>query len=148
MHAVALLHDRGYEGVRIRANFYATGHWRCRIYVPQPGDDPALQRDVILSYTNGRAWDLFGDGRTGWDAGSLADALQELADAHPASRRADPEYVAWLREVRTRTGGGHLSMYEDVLSPEDDWEARRLVRLIPAPDAPPGERSIRLPPAP
>ena len=36
--AVALLHTRGLEGVRMRANFYATGHWRCRVFAPAPGD--------------------------------------------------------------------------------------------------------------
>lgn len=150
VHAVALLHERGWEGVRIRANYYATGHWRCRVYVPHPGDDPVLERDVLLAYTNGRGWDVFGDGREAWDAASLADALEVLAGAHPAARRDDPEYAAWLRDVRERTGGGHLSMYEEVLSPADDWEARGLVRLIPAAGAPPaeGEWAIRLAPGP
>lgn len=131
VHAVALLHERGLEGVRIRANFYATGHWRCRVYVPAAGDDPDLERDVVLAYTNGRQWDVFGDGRTRWDASSLADEFERLAEAHPDARRSDPAYASWLREVRERTDGGAFSMYEDFYTPEQDWQSRRQVRLLP-----------------
>ena len=63
MQAVAVLHARGLEGVRMRANFYATGHWRCRVYAPIPGDAIDRERDSVLAYTNGRQWDVFGDGR-------------------------------------------------------------------------------------
>ncbi|MEU1973314.1 hypothetical protein ABZ477_16800 [Microbacterium sp. NPDC019599] len=152
VHAVALLHERGLQGVRIRANFYATGHWRCRVFVAAPGDDRDIERDRLLAYTNGRGFDVFGDGRTEWDAASLADALEGLALPYAHARRADPAYVAWLREVRERTGGGHLSMYEDAYTPEQDWPARGLVQLLPTPEArrahEGAEWTIGLPPAP
>jgi hypothetical protein len=150
VHAVALLHDRGLEGVRIRANHYATGHWRCRVYVPSPGDDPDAEPNVLLAYTNGRGFDIFGDGREGWDAASLTDELARLAASVPVASRPDAAYAAWLRELRRQTGGGHFSMYEDFSSPEDDWESRRLVRLIPVERHPDRveEWAIRLPPAP
>ena len=150
VEAVALLHERGLEGVRIRANFYATGHWRCRVYVPAPGDDPDEEDNVLLAYTNGRDFDIFGDGLTTWDAATLADELERRARQFPQAARRDPEYSAWLREVRERTGGGYFSMYEDFYVPADDWVGRREVRLIPRHRAA-GDRggwAIRLPPAP
>ena len=152
VRAVALLHERGLEGVRIRANFYATGHWRCRVYVAAPGDDPDIERDVLLAYTNGRQWDLFGDGRTRWDAASLADELEQLAASRPNARRADPAYAAWLREVRERTDGGAFSMWEDFHTPEQDWQSRRQVLLLPREFVPAGSSEDQLvmpiPPAP
>ena len=150
VEAVSLLHERGFEGIRIRANFYATGHWRCRVYVPTPGDDPDAENAVLLAYTNGLDFDIFGDGRTSWDAATLADELERLARRNAFAARRDSEYSAWLREVRDRTDGGHFSMYEDFYVPEGDWVGRREVRLIPrhraAVDR--GEWAIRLPPAP
>jgi hypothetical protein len=132
VEAVTLLHERGYEGVRIRSNFYATGHWRCRVSVPRPGSDPRLEGDHVLAYTNGRWLDVFGDGRVDWDAASIADELERRVSAFADARRADAAYAAWLRDVRERTEGGSLSFYEDFLSEEDDYEARGLVRLLPA----------------
>ena len=131
VEAVALLHERGLEGVRIRANFYATGHWRCRVYVPAPGDRPDIENDVLLAYTNGRWFDVFGDGREGWDAAAIAAELERRAADRPNARRPDPAYAAWLREVRERTGGGYLSFYEDFYTVESDYSLRGLVLLLP-----------------
>lgn len=118
--------------MRIRANYYATGHWRCRVYVPAPGDDPDLERNVVIAYTNGAWFDIFRDGRTEWDAASLAGELERRARGFDEATRSDPDYAAWLREVRERTGGGYLSFCEDFYTVESDYSRRGLVKLIHA----------------
>lgn len=130
--AVATLHARGFEGIRITANFYATGHWRCRVLVPDPGDasGPAAERNVLLAYSNSLGWDLFRDGRTEWDVDAIAGRLAAAAQAYPGAFRADREYVAWLAELRRRTNGGWFAMYEDAYVPQQMWDRRGLVRLV------------------
>ncbi|GAB6859211.1 hypothetical protein [Microbacterium xylanilyticum] len=73
--AVALLHERGMQGVRINANFYATGHWRCRVFVPEPGD--AEERNVVLSYSNASRWEPFPEPKVDGIADMLALAVGE-----------------------------------------------------------------------
>ena len=48
--AVARAHERGFDGIRIVANFYATGHWRCRVTVPGPGQDD--EQNVLVAYSS------------------------------------------------------------------------------------------------
>ena len=122
--AVALLHERGLQGVRINANFYATGNWRCRVFVPEPRDPS--EQNILLDYTSGSGWDPFPTPTVE----GIADAFAEAAAAHRAARRADPEYAAWLAELRERTGGGSFVMWEDAYSREHMWEERGLVRLL------------------
>ena len=129
LDAVTLLHARGLEGVRVRANFYATGHWRCRVYVSHRGDDPALERDVLVSYTSGRGDDLLGDGRIDWTAESLADDLEKLASVVADAGRADPDYTAWYRGMRLATGpDGVFALWDD----RDHWERDGHVAVIRA----------------
>ncbi len=130
--AVALLHERGWEGVRIAANFYATGHWRCRVYVPWPGDPtgPGDERDVLLAYSSGAGADVFRDGRTAWTPAQIADRLAAAAAEHPHAARPDPAYAAWVRELRARTGGGAFVMHEDAYTPQQMWHRRGLVSLL------------------
>ena len=122
--AVALLHERGLQGIRINANFYATGHWRCRVFVPEPAD--AEERNVLLSYSNASRWEPFPEPT----AEGIARMLAPAAGEYPAARRADPEYVAWLAELRERTGGGSFVMWEDAFTAERMWPQRGLVRLL------------------
>lgn len=126
--AVALLHERGFQGVRVLANFYATGHWRCRVVVSEPGggDHPSDERSTLLAYTNGMGWDPF-PVRT---ASAIADRLQSAAEQFPAARRPDPRYAAWLAELRLRTGGGSFVMSEDAYTREQMWRERGLVKLL------------------
>ena len=130
--AVSRLHELGFQGVRVAANHYATGHWRCRVLVPEPGDSIgwAGERNILLAYTNGSGRDVFGDGRTDWDVVALADRLARAAQEVPSAVRPDPQYAAWLTELRRRTAGGWFVMWEDAYLPEQMWEARGLVRLV------------------
>lgn len=129
LDAVSLLHERGLQGLRIRANFYATGHWRCRIYVSHPGDDPALERDTLVAYTSGREDDLVGDGRREWTDAAFADELARRAAEIPDARRSDPEYVSWFQQMRHETGAdGVFALWDDY----DDWEGEGRVAVIRA----------------
>ena len=127
IRAVALLHSRGLEGVRMRANFYATGHWRCRIFVSEPGDDVSTERDPILAYTSGREWDVFGDGRTSWTDARLADEFETRLARMPGARRPDPAYVEWFRELILRTGAGVFASYDEY----EDWERHGTIAVFP-----------------
>ena len=122
--AVALLHERGFQGIRINANFYATGHWRCRVFVPEPGE--AAEQNILLSYTSGSGWEPFPDPTVE----GIADTLAAAAAAHTGADRADPAYVAWLAELHERTDGGSFVMWEDAYSSEHMWQQRGLVRLL------------------
>ena len=142
IHAVALLHARGIEGVRMRANFYATGHWRCRVFAPEPGDGPGEERDPVLSYTNGREWDVFGDGRESWTKESLADELEALLAPYPRARRADAAYADWFRELVARAGAGVFASYDEY----DDWEQQGIIAVFPERGR--TTQSMPVPPAP
>ena len=127
IQAVALLHARGWEGVRMRANFYATGHWRCRVFVAERGDPPSLERDPVLSYTSGREWDVFGDGHTSWTTERLADQLETRLARTPGARRPDPAYADWFRELVARTGKGVFASYDEY----DHWEEGGSIAVFP-----------------
>lgn len=146
LDAVALLHERGLQGVRIRANFYATGHWRCRIFVSHPGDDPTMERNLLVAYTSGREDDLLGDGRREWTDAAFADELERRAAAIPDASRADPDYVSWFRRMREETGpDGVFALWDDY----DDWEGEGRVAVIRAyGDARGRSDFIPLPPPP
>lgn len=126
--AVARAHERGFDGIRIVANYYATGHWRCRVTVPDPGQDD--EQNDIVAYSNSGDWDLFTDGRTDWTVDAITDRLVDLAQPFPSASVADPAYVAWLAELRRRTGGGAFVMWEDAYSLEHMWPERGLVKLL------------------
>lgn len=126
--AVAGAHERGFDGIRIVANSYATGHWRCRVTVPDPGQDD--EQNALLAYSSAGRWDLFDDGRTDWTVDAITDRLIELAQPFASASVADPAYVAWLAELRRRTGGGAFVMFEDAYSPEQMWRQRGLVSLL------------------
>jgi hypothetical protein len=128
--AVGLLHERGAEGARLRASFHATGHWRCAVHAPETGGDP-LGGAEALSYTSGRGPDILGDGRTAWTPESLADELEARLAGAPHARRRDPAYRAWFEAMRERTAGGGFIIWEDFYRPEEDWERRGLVLLLP-----------------
>jgi hypothetical protein len=146
LDAVGRLHERGLQGVRVRANFYATGHWRCRVYVSHPGDDPGREGDVLVAYTSGRDADLLGDGRTDWTAEALADELATRANPIPDAVRPDPEYAAWYRRLREASGGdGVFALWDDY----DDWERQGHVAVIRVHGDPrTGPDILPLPPAP
>jgi hypothetical protein len=146
LDAVSRLHARGLQGVRIRANFYATGHWRCRVYVSHPGDDPAQERDVLVAYTSGREDDILGDGRGDWTPESLSDELGARAAAVPDAARADAAYATWYRRLRDATGPeGVFALWDDY----DDWEATGRVAVIRAHgDARAEPEFLPLPPPP
>ncbi|ONI62866.1 hypothetical protein CSIV_15585 [Microbacterium sp. CSI-V] len=126
--AVARAHERGFDGIRIVANHYATGHWRCRVTVPEPGQDD--EQNALLAYSSAGKWDLFHDGRTEWTVDAITDRLIELAQPYPSATVPDPAYVPWLAELRRRTGGGAFVMYEDAYSREQMWRQRGLVKLL------------------
>lgn len=126
--AVAGAHERGFDGIRIVANFYATGHWRCRVTVPDPGGDD--EQNALVAYSSAGGWDLFGDGRTDWTVDAISDRLIDLARPFPSASRADPAYVDWLAELRRRTGGGAFVMFEDAFTREHMWRQRGLVKLL------------------
>lgn len=130
--AVSRLHERGWQSVRVAANYYATGHWRCRVHVAEPGDtnDLADEPNILLAYSNSLAWDVFMDGRTDWNVDAIADRLAESAREYPGAARPDAPYVAWLSELRYRTKGGWFVMAEDAYSPQQMWNNRGLVKLI------------------
>ncbi|WP_139230911.1 hypothetical protein [Microbacterium sp. cf046] len=125
--AVTRLHERGMQGLRVRANFYATGHWRCRVYASRAGDEPDRERDQLLSYTSGRDQDIFGDGRRDWTVESLADELGGRAAPFPDATRSDPAYVEWFAGMREATGpDGVFALWDDY----DDWESTGRVAVI------------------
>jgi hypothetical protein len=127
LDAVSVLHERGLQGVRVRANFYATGHWRCRVYVSRPGGDPAVETDQLLAYTSGRGEDLVGDGRRDWTADTLADALAARATPFAHAERLDPAYAAWYRRLRQATGAdGVFALWDE----DDDWEGQGRLAVI------------------
>lgn len=126
--AIARAHELGYHGIRIDAYLYATGHWRCRIHVPSSdGDD---EDPELLSYSSAGGWDLFHDGRTEWSVQSIAERLIDRARPFPAASLSDPAYVAWLAELRDRTGGGAFVLSEDAYTRERLWKQRGLVSLM------------------
>jgi len=84
---------------------------------------------VLLAYSNGGRDDVFQDGRTDWTVETLADRFIELAQPYAAASGSDPAYVAWLAELRRRTGGGAFWMYEDAMSRQTMWPERGLVCL-------------------
>jgi hypothetical protein len=126
MRAVALLHSRGMQRVRMRANFYATGHWRCRVFVPNRGDGLSTERDPILWYTNGLEWDVFGDGRTSWTDARLADEFARRLARMPRCRQPDPAYAEWFRGLVARTGDGVFASYDEY----DDWEGEGRIAVF------------------
>lgn len=146
LDAVARLHERGLQGVRIRANFYATGHWRCRVYVSRPGDDPSMERDVLVAYTSGRENDLLGDGRGDWTDESFADELGARAAGLSDAARPDPAYVSWYHELREATGpDGVFALWDD----DDDWERAGQVAVLRGHGDPRARRDfLPLPPPP
>ncbi|PNW10460.1 hypothetical protein C1632_01360 [Microbacterium testaceum] len=131
--AVAHAHERGWQGIRINANLYATGHWRCRVFVPEPGEthDSPLEREsnVVLRYSSAGGEDVFQDGRTDWTTETLAGRFIELARPHAAASEPDAGYATWLAELRRRTGGGAFWMAEDAMSRQALWRERGLVCL-------------------
>ncbi|MGC0369938.1 hypothetical protein [Microbacterium sp. SLBN-111] len=126
--AVARAHERGFDGMRIVAYFYATGHWRCRINVPDGSEED--EHNALFAYSSAGGWDLFNDGRTDWTVDAITDRLIELAQPFASASVADPAYVAWLAELRRRTGGGAFVMFEDAYSRQHMWEQRGLVKLL------------------
>ena len=126
----------------MRANFYATGHWRCRVFASAPGDAIDVERDPVLFYTNGREWDIFGDERLSWTDATIAEALAKLFAPSPYARRADPAYAEWFLDLVRRTGSGVFASYDEYA----DWEAEgsiavfldggRTVELMPLPPRP------------
>lgn len=113
LHAVRLLHERGFEGVRASPTFYATGHWRCRVYVPDPllpvPADPNASGDapVVLRYTNGTGWEFeAGTGAEPTTVEQLADRLVELvpAEARDAARTPSPAYRFWFSALLDACG--------------------------------------------
>lgn len=132
--AVSRAHERGWQGIRINANLYATGHWRCRVFVPEPGevDEGSVPREsnVLLAYSSAGRDDVFNDGRTDWTVETLADRFIELARPFAPASGSDPAYAAWLDELRRRTGGGAFLMYEDSMSRQTMWRERGLVSLL------------------
>jgi hypothetical protein len=134
--SVAVLHRRGFEGIRAEPYFYATGHWRCNIFVSRPGGSTYHEHgNVLLGYSSSARWDYFQDGREQWDADSLADEFETRAAAYPGAKRADPGYAAWYREMLEATQNGTFIFFEDFWTPEHDWKTRGLVRLLPRGDA-------------
>ena len=134
------------QGVRIRANFYATGHWRCRIHVSHPGDDPALESDCSSRTPQGERTTFWAtavvNGRMRRSPTNWPNVPRDVPDA----LRPDPEYVSWFQQMRYETGAdGVFALWDDY----DDWESEGRVAVIRAfGDARGGSDFVPLPPPP
>lgn len=115
LQAVRVLHDRGYETVRVRTGMSPSGmYWRASISV---GD-----RD-ILSYTTGNETNVAGmDVTAATLPDTLADHLLTLTpDLEPA---ADPAYVAWYRDLMALVEEKYQLpiAFADYFDDADGWE--------------------------
>lgn len=112
LRAIAMLHKRGLQGLRILPYLHDNGFWRCIVYVPKPGErytdhDVVFRADALLTYTNASGYDYFNERRAEpWTPYELADRLERNARAYQYADRVDAAYAAWYADLLVECGVG------------------------------------------
>lgn len=94
LEAVRILHERGYERLRVYPYLYGTGHWRCELSIV---GQPLRAGERLLHYSSASNWRF-----TREDADEprapeqIADRLQAIAGLE-RTRLACPPYRVWFR---------------------------------------------------
>jgi hypothetical protein len=124
LRAVAVLHARGYHGVRIKPGLSASGmHWRCELYVKSSQVRIAQSSNGIVS------------GMTACDA---PETLATALEANPQLARArqpDLAYVAWYAAMLATLGDALPISFADWDLPTDHWITTASELIVPLPPA-------------
>ncbi|GAC57141.1 hypothetical protein GOHSU_16_00990 [Gordonia hirsuta DSM 44140 = NBRC 16056] len=105
LEAVCVLHERGFEGVRVLPHFGGPGYWRLVIAPGEGIDDqaafPRWDPEVGLAYSVAGQHE-FADGEFGPDTTpeELADMIIAVRPEFAIEAR-DPSYTGWLRDLVT-----------------------------------------------
>lgn len=130
LQAVRVLHQRGYQGVRILPGMSASGmHWRVSVAASENVDDSSgsvtlRDWDRALNYSTGGGSEFAG-GRV-----TVAVSPEVVADVILAAlpelspQNADPSYEQWYGELMelVEQHGGLPIAYADYFDGEDGWE--------------------------
>ena len=137
LHAIGLLHRRGWEWVRVLPYVGGPGAWRCEVHVSDRGE--RFESDnALLLYTSAAENDFFSEGRSQeWSVSELTDRMQGTLRDRDMVRASDPEYAEWFFGLLTVCGsGGYPIAFDDSQSWQDEGVlAIRFYGAFPVPTA-------------
>lgn len=109
LQAVRLLHQRGWQSVRVFPELYAIGDWRC--WLTASGSSSARRPFRMAVYVGSEDWAMpfAHDPSTALTAEQIADGLEPLLDAR--ARQADPAYGPWFADLLGRSGTSALPIF-------------------------------------
>jgi len=134
--AVRVLHGRGAHRIRVEPYFYATGHWRCSLFV-----DAAPEGS--LGYSSSLEWKLPGRvDNTPIDPEGAADAIWAALpeEQRAAALRPDPGYALWWAKLLELCGTQNVPyLFSDYANPQGNGFVgiSRSELQHPLPPAPP-----------
>lgn len=110
LEAVRVLHERGYEGLRVYPYVYGTGHWRCELSVI---GQPVRGGARLLRYSSASGWRFTsGEGEEPRPPEQIADRPQALPGLEQ-TRLACPAYRVWFRVLLQHAGPSALPYHAD-----------------------------------
>lgn len=110
LEAVRILHERGYEGVRVYPYIYGTGHWRCELSTV---GQPLRSGERFLHYSSANNWKFTSqDPDEARTPEQIADRLQSIPGLE-RTRFACPAYRIWYRVLLHHIGPDALPYHAD-----------------------------------
>ncbi|WIB58760.1 hypothetical protein DEJ13_09765 [Curtobacterium sp. MCLR17_007] len=109
LQAVRLLHQRGWESVRVFPELYEIGDWRCWLNASGFGSGRRPFRMAV--YLGSEDWEMpfEHDPSDPLTPEQIADGLEPGLDDR--ARQADPSYGPWFEELLRRSGPDALPVF-------------------------------------
>jgi hypothetical protein len=110
LEAVRVMHERGFEGLRVHALLHGTGHWRCTLSAI---GQPVLGGRTYLRYSSANKWRFLAGGvEEPCAPEQLADRLQAVPGIEATQLDCLP-YRVWFRVLLQHIGPDSVPYHAD-----------------------------------
>ena len=110
LEAVRVMHERGFEGLRVHPVLHGTGHWRCTLSAI---GQPVLGGRTYVRYSSANKWKFLPSGaEEPCEPEELADRLQWVSGID-STRILCPAYRIWFRVLLQHIGHNAVPYHAD-----------------------------------